>query len=425
MLRVDECPNFIDLDALAGEVAKYTVLIPSGGLASINHQTAYSLLAHAGQPSDRANGIALAKQMEDAGAGLAVELVHRLFETLNDRGLRTSQADLIKNYLFGRSGDRIHEVQSRWSYMRGALESLEEENITVDFLRHALIAIRGYVREAQVYDVVQDLVKSEQTAVTFSSSLETLATAYVATFNPEHEKWNGYPDSVRKAIEVFNLLNIKPMRPLLLAVAVKFPQKQAAPAFNFLIALGVRLLIASTTRSGSVELPLAAAANDVFTDRCTTFADLRKHLTHITPTDAEFTSEFEQARVSKSQLARYYLRSLEMAAKNEAEPWFIPVDDRAIINLEHVLPKKPTGNWPQFTADEASLYVNRLGNQALLRASDNSNLHSIDFNDKKKIYGASPYILTSQIASLADWSPAAIAKRQKALSALAVNAWPA
>src|SRR5439155_8979413 len=205
--------------------------------ASINHQTAYSLLAHAGQPSDRANGIALAKQMEDAGAGLAVELVHRLFETLNDRGLRTSQADLIKNYLFGRSGDRIHEVQSRWSYMRGALESLEEENITVDFLRHALIAIRGYVREAQVYDVVQDLVKSEQTAVTFSSSLETLATAYVATFNPEHEKWTGYPDSVRKAIEVFNLLNIKPMRPLLLAVAVKFPQKQAAPAFNFLIAL--------------------------------------------------------------------------------------------------------------------------------------------------------------------------------------------
>ena len=40
-------------------------------------------------------------------------------------------------------------------------------------------------------------------------------------------------------------------------------------------------------------------------------------------------------------LARYYLRSLETAAKNEAEPWFIPTDDGTVINLEHVLPKQP------------------------------------------------------------------------------------
>jgi hypothetical protein len=38
---------------------------------------------------------------------------YKMFETLNDRGLRTSQADLIKNYLFGRSGDRFQEVQNR------------------------------------------------------------------------------------------------------------------------------------------------------------------------------------------------------------------------------------------------------------------------------------------------------------------------
>src|SRR4051812_39498206 len=32
---------------------------------------------------------------------------YRMFETLNDRGLKTTQADLVKNYLFGRSGDRL------------------------------------------------------------------------------------------------------------------------------------------------------------------------------------------------------------------------------------------------------------------------------------------------------------------------------
>ena len=59
---------------------------------------------------------------------------YRMFETLNDRGLRTSQSDLVKNYLFGRAGDRIGEVQQRWSLMRGALETTEDEDITIRFL---------------------------------------------------------------------------------------------------------------------------------------------------------------------------------------------------------------------------------------------------------------------------------------------------
>jgi len=42
---------------------------------------------------------------------------YRMFETLNDHGLRITQADLVKNYLFGRSSDRINEVKHRWSEM--------------------------------------------------------------------------------------------------------------------------------------------------------------------------------------------------------------------------------------------------------------------------------------------------------------------
>ncbi|HEX6389385.1 MAG TPA: DUF262 domain-containing protein, partial [Solirubrobacteraceae bacterium] len=84
---------------------------------------------------------------------------YRMFETLNDRGLRTSQADLIKNHLFWRSGTRFREVQSKWSYMRGALEASEEDDITINFLRHALIVLRGPLREADVYEAVQSITR--------------------------------------------------------------------------------------------------------------------------------------------------------------------------------------------------------------------------------------------------------------------------
>jgi hypothetical protein len=350
---------------------------------------------------------------------------YKMFETLNDRGLRTSQADLIKNYLFGRAGERFLEVQSRWSYMRGALETSEEEDFTINFLRHALIVLKGPLRAADVYNAVQDTAKTEQSTVSFAATLEKLANVYVATFNPEHERWNTYPESTRRAIQVFNLFNIRPMRPLILAVAAQMDQKEASRSFQFLVALGVRLLIASSTRTASVEIPLATTAKGVFDGSIDSAQDLKDALAPLTPTDQEFRSAFETTRVSNARLARYYLRSLEMSAKGESEPWYIPQNDQQVINLEHVLPRKPEENWPDWTEEDVRLHATRLGNLALLRASDNSNLKSEPFSEKRKVYATTPYVLTNQLGDLTEWTPATLAERQKQPAQLAAKTWPA
>jgi hypothetical protein len=96
--------------------------------------------------------------------------------------------------------------------MRGHLEPLEEEDITVTFWRQAMIAIRGHLRESEVFEKVQGSAKGPKTSTQFLASLESLATIYVAIFNPQHEKWNQYPDQIRRAIETLNLLNIRTMR---------------------------------------------------------------------------------------------------------------------------------------------------------------------------------------------------------------------
>jgi hypothetical protein len=349
---------------------------------------------------------------------------YKMFETLNDRGLKTSQSDLVKNYLFARSGDRLPEVQQKWAYMKGVLETLSDDDITITFLRHALIAIQGFIRESQVYEGVQGHAKSAQLVIAFANNLELLANSYVAIFNPEHDKWNKYSDSTRRAIEVLNLFGIVPIRPLMLAIAQKFSEKETEKAFKCLVSMGVRLMIASSTRSGSVEEPIAAAANKVFVGEIKTADEICQRLESITPNDQAFRGEFETARISNSKLARYLLRSLEMAAKDEGEPWHIPNDDKSVINLEHVLPKRPEANWPQFTPDEVEIYTNRLGNQVLLRASDNSTMHSDSFDKKKPVFAASPYILTSQIAAEANWTAESISRRQKTLAAYALKAWP-
>ena len=338
---------------------------------------------------------------------------YRMFETLNDRGLRTSQADLIKNFLFGRAGDRISEVQQRWAFMRGTLEALADDDITVTFLRHALIAQHGYLRESEVYSTVQEAARSEDSAATLAADLDRLATAYAATFNPEHETWNGHLPSTRQAIRVLNLLNIRPLRPIMLSVAAEMPRTaDVAEALRFLISLGVRLLIASSTRSGAVEVPLASAAHSILSGEISTGEQLKAALAAITPSDEAFRAAFETARVSNARLARYYLRSMEMAANDESEPWFMPTDDGEVINLEHVLPKKPEGNWPQFSDDEVRLYGTRVGNLALMRASDNGAVGSTPFEEKRTLYAQSPYVLTNRVAQYDEWTAQAIADRR-------------
>ncbi len=223
---------------------------------------------------------------------------------------------------------------------------------------------------------------------------------------------------------MLNEFDIKPMRALVLAISSRFDQREAAAALSFLVSLGVRLVIAATIRSGGVAKPLSDAAKKVYLSEVNTAKNLRVELDALVPGDASFRESFEIARVATARLARYYLRSLEMTAKGQQEPWFYPVNDPDIINLEHVLPEQPEGNWPQFTPDDVAQYSKRLGNLVLMKASDNSNLGSATFQEKRAIYSASPYELTLQVADAADWSPTAIRERQRILADLALRTWP-
>ncbi len=85
----------------------------------------------------------------------------KMFETLNDRGLRTSQADLVKSYLFGLAEKQVGLAQSKWSNMLENLQDLGDDDPQVSFLRHYLIAFSGFVRADGVYDApcVREVVR--------------------------------------------------------------------------------------------------------------------------------------------------------------------------------------------------------------------------------------------------------------------------
>ncbi|MYF36968.1 MAG: HNH endonuclease [Synechococcus sp. SB0678_bin_12] len=280
----------------------------------------------------------------------------------------------------------------------------------------------GLVRENEVHEVVQRMTKGSQAVMKLADELSMMAVTYVAICNADHEKWNAQFET-RKAVEVLNLVDVKLMRPLILAIAEKIPENEISQTMSFCVSAAVRLIIAGKMRTGKVEKGFADAAKKIYSKEIELGDELRDELSRFTPSNTEFLQAFATARVSNRKLARYYLRSLESAVNSDVQPWHVPNDNSNEINLEHVLPERTEGNWPQFSEEERVQYWKRIGNLCLLKSRDNSTLRSSPYRDKKSVYKSSEYISTSQVAEVDEWTAAAIEKRQTELSKLAVKTW--
>jgi hypothetical protein len=229
---------------------------------------------------------------------------------------------------------------------------------------------------------------------------------------------------MRYAIQTINEFNIKPFRPALIAIAAKFDVKEATLAFQFFVSLGVRMLIATSTRTGSVEETMAKAANRVFKEEIKTAAQFKTAIADITPSDAEFGAAFEIATLSKGPFTRYYLRSLERVVQSSSYPWWVPNEDRDTMTREHVLPEHPEANWPQFTDEEHAAFWKRIGNLCLLPKTMNCDFRNAGEKTKLAAYKTAPYELTRQISDAEHWTKERICERQKGLAKLALKAWP-
>jgi hypothetical protein len=347
----------------------------------------------------------------------------KMFETLNDRGLKTSQVDIVKNYLFREAAKKMTEVQPKWSRLMGILESVDIDDVALAFMRHFIMTKSGMTRTAELFEKIEKTVQGPARAVDFVNEMEECAGDYAALLTADHKKWNTYHQGIRSSIRTMRELRVAQIRPLMLAVARKFATKETERAFRMFVSWSVRFLIAGGSRGGTVEEAYAEASRLVTKGDIKTVKELVAKLSTVTPSDEEFESAFKTARVSKNYLARYYLRALELKQKGAAEPEWVP-NEGTEINLEHILPESPGTNWPHIKPEKAQVLHTRIGNMALLQAVKNSTIGNGSFADKKKVFEKSAYDLTLEVSRESSWGETEIEARQERLANLAVKTWP-
>ena len=348
-----------------------------------------------------------------------------MFETLNDRGLKVSQADLVKNYIFGRAGDRVREAQTRWTSMMTSLESIGEDDSAIDYLRFMCSLANGLTRERDVFQTIKERVSSQHAALQFAEQLEIFAADYAAMLSPDHPKWNDYPSTMRSSLATLNLFGVTQIRHLMLAVTHHYAKTEADKAFRLFVNWVVRFFIAGGGRGGRLEDLYAKLANAIHTgNEIKTAKDLSDRMAPNTASDDEFKQAFAICHIGKSKLARYYLDTIERKLIGEQNCELVANSDTSVVNLEHIMPLSSDGRWDGYEPETVSAYCTRLGNMVLMNARKNTSLDKKPFSEKRAIYKSSPFTLTSMVSKYEAWGPDQINERQALLAKHAVSTWP-
>lgn len=348
-----------------------------------------------------------------------------IFETLNDRGLALSQTDLIKNYLFNKAGDRLNEAQDKWARFTGAIESAIDEAEILQYIRYFWSSKNGLVREKELFREIKNKIINKNSAITLLSNLEKGSELYLALLTPNHSFWKDYPTDCVNSISELNELRLIQQRPLLLAILENFSNKDdVARAFRLIVSWSVRNLITGVIGAGTLEREFSNQAKLINDGKIKNFTDFKKSILKLIPTDDQFKSAFKIATLSKTYIARYYLRKLEEAYRVSKE--LIPLQDPEKVNLEHILPENPRDfarDWPEFDEVSHKTYIRRIGNLTLISTKLNEEAANASFVAKKQFYEKSEIEITRMISTCNEWSPASIEKRQGEFANKALEIW--
>jgi hypothetical protein len=354
---------------------------------------------------------------------------YTLFETLNARGLQPTTAELVKNYLFGLSEDRLDACMNKWAEMVGTLEAVDApstDDVMDQFLRHFWVAKTGKVtRTAGIFRDIRSMVQSKSQAIAFANELSVSSKLYHILISPTAENWQPYDSDSKSSMEAINIMGMTQIRPLVMVVLAKFKKSDVRQSVQLLVNAAVRLLVSGAAGTGNIESGFAGVVSKINAGVVVNHATLRDALRLFVPKDADFEQAFSTYTMSKTPLIRYVLRVLEVQNSGSSNPAFVVNPSKDAVNTEHVLPLRPTaGEWSQFSPSEFKNSVKKVGNLALMQAKPNAQIGNGAFSAKKAALAKEPFALTSEIATKNQWDVSEIIARQTRLAALAVKAWP-
>ena len=342
-----------------------------------------------------------------------------IFETLNDRGLDLAVADLVKNYLFSKSENRITQFQRAW----GDISLLIGSEYVTQFLRHYWLSrYAGVVRERDLYRALRQEVSGTRKAKKTMEELRASSSLYAALLNPESSAWSQYAPDARSYLEALITFSVTQYRPVALAAMETLDHSVVTSILRVLMITSFRYTVVSGLGTGNLERIYAAAALSIRNGECRSAKQLFSRIRQIHVDDNKFCADFCSRSFSKAPIARYVLGQIN--DHMEEDPEHTVADSSGRITLEHIMPKNLGPEWGSVDQKKAEQAVDQIGNLTLLEKGKNRGIANAGFSTKcQKAFNQSSLHLNKQLAQQTSWTVASIEQRSTDLAKIAVTIW--
>jgi len=336
-----------------------------------------------------------------------------IFETLNERGLDLTIADLLKNFLFSKAaGNKLSEVQRQWDNI---VLQVSDSKIS-EFLRHYWLSSQGVVRQKMLYREMKSHLKDKD-VLQFAQNLAREAEIYSNLKNPTQAYWK---DAVLyRDLRALRTLNVTQCLPYLLSAYVKMPLSRFKSVVRIAVAMSFRYSTICNKNARNLENLYSVIAISIRSKRYN-LTKVKSDLRKLYPDDTVFEQDFIRKLITTKKVARYVLEELNQVMHSTGE------ERPDNVTLEHIVPENPDEGWRHYLKKhnmDYREYVHRIGNMTLLGLEFNKNAGRELFHKKLTMYKKSTLAITKPLLSYKDWTDKEITDRQKKFAELARKRW--
>jgi len=358
--------------------------------------------------------------------------VHRIFESLNDRGVRLTQADLLRNYVFMLLPTRAEDVYKHvWRPMQDALTPVQLETLVyVDLVLRGKPSIKRQDIYREQQNRLRPLAGNEAAVEATVRELARRARFFERIVTPAREP----EPRVRAAMERLNRWEASTTYPLLMHLHDVWDRGECSTddvvtTLTYVESFLVRRTLAAIptnnlNRVFSALIPQIPQGVPIAEGVRQALSGERKYW----PSDATLRDAFQskpfyfQGRQEQKMLIFQRLEE----SYNHAEPlnWAA-----AKLSIEHIMPQSLTEEWrtalghagedPEIVHSEL---LHTIGN--LTATAYNGQLSNSPFQRKKEILQDSHLELNKAIAPEGTWGRAEIDARANELADRATAIWP-
>jgi hypothetical protein len=342
---------------------------------------------------------------------------YRLFNVLNARGIPLSNADLIKNTLFGMlvaQPNRSEELEESWLQLE---EEVGIERLDPFFGHHRTSVVAAKAR-GTLHQEFEPLIRAHTGGpFSFVELLTRSAENYMSIIEGDFDD----DASAKRALRSLRRVEYDEWIPPLLAF---LNQPVSGLSRSEFVQLLEKITIQNWVRRLGRTARLTAYYQVISAIKAGKSAAEVRQIFQANAQNAEFLELLGGELYGKPFDAAVLLR-LEEASQDES----VTKSYNGSLTIEHVLPQALKEDYwkDRFTVEEHALWLHRMGNLALLCGRKNYKAQYYAFDQKKKIYADRnqkvSFDLTKEICDKPEWNVDVIKLRHQTLLRLAEHTW--